>query len=368
VIGATTRFTITAAGTTLAGSAPTEHWTFTAAADGRVVGASDAGARIGPVEGPVFVRPEAPGSVLIGGRPYRGAALVRASANGRVTAVNLIELERYLLGVVPGEIGRVKPSEVEAAKAQAVAARTYAIANLGRSDARGFDYYATTADQVYGGIGAEDSVASRAVLETAGEIVTYEGAPIEAYYHSTCGGRTAAMEEAWPWRSSRPYLKSESDRIDGTDRFYDEGSSRFRWTTTWTPEQLRAALSAGLSAFTGGPVTVDRVRTVEILDTTPSGRVGRMRIRVDDQEYVVRGDSVRWVLRPPAGGILNSSLVHTITPRPAADGLGLEVAGGGWGHGIGMCQWGAIGRARAGQGYRDILAAYYRGTRVERLY
>ncbi|HET9982442.1 MAG TPA: SpoIID/LytB domain-containing protein [Longimicrobiales bacterium] len=368
VIGATTPFTISASGTTLARNEASARWTISANAAGQVVGTSETGGRLGPVQGPVVVRPEGPGSVLIGTKPYRGAALVRASTNGRVTAVNLIELERYLMGVVPGEIGTRKSNEVEAAKVQAVAARTYAIANLGKSDARGFDYYATTADQVYGGVAAEDSVASRAVWETTGEIVTYQGAPIEAYYHSTCGGRTAAMQESWPWRGSRPYLQSESDRIDDTGQYYDQGSGRFRWTTAWTPEQLRAALEAGLSAFTGRPVTVASVRSVEILDTTASGRVGRMRVRVDSAEYVVRGDSVRWVLRPPAGGILNSSLIRALTPQPGPAGLGLQVAGGGWGHGIGMCQWGAIGRARAGQGYRDILAAYYRDTRVERLY
>src|SRR5690606_24745040 len=119
-------------------------------------------------------------------------------------------MENYLLGVVPFEIGRVGPDLVEASKAQAVAARTYAIRYLGRRDSLGFDVFATVEDQVYGGAEGEHEPVSVAVRETAGQILTYGREPIEAFYHSTCGGVTAAIEEVWD-EPPRPYLRSVID-------------------------------------------------------------------------------------------------------------------------------------------------------------
>ena len=100
-----------------------------------------------------------------------------------------------------------------------------------------------------------------------------------------------------------------------------------------------------------------------------SGRAEAMRVTADGQTYTVPGDSIRWVLRPdPARGLNSSLLLEFEAHRSAGDVTGLDVRGAGWGHGVGMCQVGAIGRARAGQRYRDILAAYYSGTRIDRVY
>src|SRR5690606_26975893 len=160
------------------------------------------------VGGTLIVRPSERAFVSIGGKLYRGTALVRAAAPGRLTAINQVGMEEYLLGVVPFEIGRVGPELLEAAKAQAVAARTYALRYLGRRAELGFDVFATVEDQVYGGAEGEHEPVSEAVLATAGEILTYRGEPIEAFYHSTCAGQTAAIEEVWPQEAPRPYLIS----------------------------------------------------------------------------------------------------------------------------------------------------------------
>jgi stage II sporulation protein D len=168
---------------------------------------------------------------MIGERPYRGTVLLQATANGRLTAVNLVDMEGYLLGVVPREIGRVDEDLLEAAKAQAIAARTYAIAHLGRREALGFDVYATVQDQVYGGVIDEHEPVSRAVRETRGEILVYDGRPIEAYYHSTCAGQTAAIEEVWN-DSPRPYLRSVVDVNPETGVAFDHFSNRFRMDAT----------------------------------------------------------------------------------------------------------------------------------------
>lgn len=352
---------VTTAGDRVERGGASETWQFRAT-NGRVVASFGPSPRTSAQHEALLLRPRDGGSVSINGRPYRGAVLVRAASASTVTAVNVLELEDYLLGVVPAEI----PSwEIEAVKAQAIAARTYAMGHMRRREALGFDFFATVQDQVYGGLAREDTMASRAVRETRGEILTYEGAPIMAYYHSTCGGRTAAIDEVW--RSEpRGYLRSVSDAIPGTERAYCDASNRYRWSERWTRDQLLRVLARTLVDHTGAPAaSVTRIDELRLEGHTASGRRERLRVTAGGRTYHVRGDSIRWVLRPEANRILNST--YRLELDPETDG-GYTVRGGGWGHGIGMCQMGAIGRARAGQRYREILTTYYQGTRLVRLY
>jgi stage II sporulation protein D len=317
----------------------------------------------------VTARPTGAGTVSIGGKPYRGEVVVRAVGPGRVTAVNRVDMEAYLLGVVPREIGRVGAERFEAAKAQAVAARTYAVRYLGRREALGFDVYASVQDQVYGGIADEYDLVTRAVRETSGEILTYQGQPIEAYYHSTCAGQTAAIEEVWN-QAPVPYLRSVRDVNPRTGQAYDHFSSRFTWTQRWTIAELESILARTLAdSLRAGMSSVGSLRGLEVLDRTESGRIRRLRITTSTGEFVVGGDRIRWIFLTPAGALLNSSKFDVEIVRDA-QGNPFEVVamGGGWGHGIGMCQVGAMGRAEAGQDYRTILEAYYTGARVMDLY
>ncbi len=314
------------------------------------------------VDGSLIFRPVR-GAIRVNGTGYRGAVLLRPAASG-VTAVNLLDVETYLRGVVPLEIGAGRPpEELEAVKAQAVAARTYAVRHFGRREDLGFDFHGTVLDQVYGGADAEDPVATRAVEETRGVIVTYDGEPIEAFYHSTCGGSTAALEEVWNG-APRPYLEAVSDRRPGGG-WYCEASSRFEWTEAWSQAELLAAVTVGMAGR--GVTGVSEVRALEPGGRTPSGRLQALRVRTDAGEEVVRGDSIRRFLQPEPGRALNSTLIE-LRHRGGSPVTGLVVEGRGWGHGIGMCQMGALGRARAGQSYRDILSTYYPGTRLVRLY
>lgn len=318
------------------------------------------------VRGILVVQPTGGGEVLVNGRRYRGSVLVRPGERG-VTAVNVLDMETYLLGVVPHEIGAGRPeTELEAVKAQAIAARTYAVRHMGRRASLGFDFYATVQDQVYGGAETDDPLSTRAVEETRGEVLTYEGEPIEAYYHSTCGGRTAALEEVWRGEP-RPYLRSVSDERPGGG-WYCESSNRFRWTVRWDRAELLEALERGLGEHLRRDVDVTTVRAMALTGRTRSGRAEALRLRTNLGEHVVRGDSVRWILRPEPGRILNSARIELHPEEANGEIVGLEVQGGGWGHGIGMCQIGAVGRAREGHSYRDILLTYYPGSRISRLY
>jgi stage II sporulation protein D len=310
-------------------------------------------------------RPTDDGLIRVDGRAYRGAVLLRQGTRG-VTVVNVLDLETYLLGVVPREIGAGRPAEeVDAVKAQAIAARTYAIRHLRRRADLGFDLYATVMDQAYGGADVEDPVSTRAVQDTRGQILVYRGEPIEAYYHSTCGGRTAALEEVWPGEP-RPYLRSVSDARPGGG-WYCETSNRFRWTERWNREELAAALSRGLRERGAAEAAVTRVDYLRLSGRTPSGRAETLVMGTNLGEHRVRGDSVRWMLRPDPDRILNSTAI-ALEVHGRGEVEDLVVQGQGWGHGIGMCQVGALGRARDGHSYRDILSTYYPGTDIVRLY
>lgn len=343
-----------------------ETWMLRPGNDG--ITATGPGGKTVAVQAPTAVWTGGNADIVVDGHPYRGSILVRRSKAGGLTVVNTLALESYLLGVLPYEIGARPESEIEAVKAQAVAARTYAIRQLGARDSLGFDFYATVADQVYRGREAEEAVAQRAVRATRGEIVVYHGQPILAYYHSTCGGHTASIDQVWP-AAAEPYLRSVSDERPDGDGAYCDISNRYNWTETWTGDALLQDVRIGLRLHDGARANgVTRIRSVEIKGRTTSGRVKMLRIDTNAGTFEVHGDSIRWVLRPEAGRILNSDLFDLDVTRKAGTVVALTARGRGWGHGIGMCQMGAIGRARAGQDYREILRHYYRGTQIARLY
>jgi stage II sporulation protein D len=314
---------------------------------------------------PLLVRPAGNGTLTLRGQPYRGELRIQQAPGGGLTVVNRLDMETYLQGVVPREIGRFDLDIYEAIKAQAVAARTYAYTYLGRRSQQGFDVYATVEDQVYGGAGAENETVNRAVRETSGEILAYNGRPITAYYHSTCAGHTAAIEEVWN-NAPVPYLVAVRD-VDANGQAYDRSSSRFSWTERWTHDELVTVLNRTLADSLRGR-RIGRVEDVRIVQRTPSGRVRAMRIQTDAGAFTVGKDRIRWILTPARGGSLNSSKFEVETSRGGGRVTELVVNGGGWGHGIGMCQVGAMGRARAGQDYRTILRTYYPGTQIQTLY
>lgn len=273
-------------------------------------------------------RPHAGETLVAGATAYRGTIEVFPDDTG-LTVVNVLDLEVYLRGVVSREMP-VADSHLQALLAQAVAARTYTAANLGRRAALGFDLWGSVEDQVYGGASAETGLADLAVASTAGVILLYETAPLRAYYHGACGGRTADIAAVWGETSPPPYLRGVDD-LNESGAPFCSAAPRLAWTETY-------------------PILL-----VEVLDRDPSGRVSRLAVG----DTIVEGDRIRRVLRRPGGGILRSTRFEV---RRAGDSTLLEGAGSG--HGIGMCQWGAIGRARAGLTCEDILLHYFPGARL----
>jgi len=340
-----------------------ESWQVAAGGNGVVVRGPGGGSSTGEI---IDVAGADTGALVrVNGRPYRGVIEVFRDRTG-ITIVNRLPMETYLQGVVSTEMGRRAPNELEALRAQAVVSRTYALRHLRRWDVQGFDLYATVADQVYGGAERETPEGNDAVLATRGRILTYDGQPIDAFFYSTCGGRTAEGTEVFRG-ADRPYLRSVSDVADdGTA--YCSISPRFRWRETWGGDQLRATLRQTLPALGVAARDADEVTDVRVAYRTPSGRVGRLAIGLRRSEFQVNGPNVRQVLRSTSGEILRSNAFALTATREGSRVTRLVADGAGAGHGVGFCQWGAVGRSRIGQDYGHILAAYYPGTALERLY
>jgi stage II sporulation protein D len=350
----------------LARSSERDVWTVTGD-DGMLRAVRDNGRGTTPFHGPLVARPTEEGSfITFNGKRYRGEMLVMLSGSG-LTVINRLSVESYLRGVVPLEIGTDRTRTEEAAvEAQVIAARSYTYTRL--DDRRPYDLTATVTDQVYGGIDAERAVSDMAIAATRDMVLLYNRHVINAPYHSNSGGVTAAASEVWRTNDA-PYLVSVSDRIPGTDHFYCEQSPKFRWSRTYDAASLSAVLDRYLEKYAGAPDgPLGAVRGIRETGRTGSGRVAGLVFETDRGRYTVRGNDVRFVLRTAGGDILPSTL---FTFDVSTDGSGritrLTINGTGNGHGVGMDQWGAIARSRAGQDYRTILRTYYPGTIVGRV-
>ncbi|CAN5756231.1 hypothetical protein BH20GEM1_BH20GEM1_06440 [soil metagenome] len=304
-----------------------------------------------------------------GGIEYPGTLEVSLRPDGTVTAVNVVPLETYLEGVVPKELGSPGLEAWQAQLAQAVAARTYALKRLGSRSELGFDVYGSVLDQAYQGLPAvADSLAVRAVRTTRGEVLLYNGYLIDAFYHSTCGGNTARVEETFEFPPA-PYLTAVSDaRPDGIGYWCQE-SRYFRWTASWTAAELDATIRRNLPAVVPlPPGGLGTLVDIVLEASTPEGRAVAVAVTTTAGRFVVAENAIRTLFADSGGRILRSTQ-FLFRPEHAGTRLtGLTLVGGGWGHGVGMCQVGAMGRARAGWDYRRILAAYYPGTDVRQLY
>jgi stage II sporulation protein D len=337
-----------------------ERWSL-AARSGRIRAVREDDGWSVSVDAPAVLRPVEEGARLsMGTREYRGELAAWADGDA-LTIVNRLPIEDYLRGVVPLEIGERAPGEIAAVEAQAIAARSYAYAHL--SPSQRFDVKSTVDDQVYGGVNAERPLSDAAVVATEGQVLRYEGRLADTPYHSTCGGSTAEPGEVWNGENGAPYLRRVSDRIPGSDRYYCDPSPRFEWKRSFSGDEIAAAVSRYLRGR-GSKAVVGTVRSVRVDSRTGSGRVGTLVLEsFTGDETRLRGNEIRYALRQPGGELLNST--YFSVERGGHGGRDeFVLRGRGYGHGIGMCQWGAIGRARAGQDAATILRTYYPGTSV----
>ena len=287
---------------------------------------------------------------------YEGEFVITASGN-KLNAINVIDIEKYLRGVVPYEIGRLDESKFEALKAQAVAARTYAYKHFGSRKAQGFDVYADTRDQVYKGIHSVSDVTDKAVRETEGVVMTYNGEFITAYYHSTCGGETEGVV-TWG-RPNHPYLQNKPDiRPDGTP--WCRESNYTEWTREFDESELRDLFQINAKEAKANVPSFSSIHAMNILDTLKSGRIHTLEITTNNGKFTAKADKIRWLFKR-GGTILPSRFF-----RVHRNGDQWILKGKGFGHGVGLCQMGARARAQAGQSYIQILTHYYPGITLEK--
>lgn len=343
-----------------------ETWQVSASPEGLTL-ASPRGRASAPLDAMTLTPASAVMPIRVNGKAYRGTIDILRDRTG-LTVINRLGIESYLLGVVSAEMGRRNQSEQAALRAQAVVSRTYAFRNLRKWGSQGFDLYATVSDQAYGGIGAETPEGQEAVRATRGRVLTYQGNVIEAFYYSTCGGRTADGYEVFRG-ASRPYLRSGSD-LSPDGLAYCSISPRYRWREEWTGERLRSVLGRHLVGADGRPKgRIDRVADIRVTQRSGSGRVDQLAVVTNGPEVRVEGQSnVRQVLRTSADDLLRSTAFTLVAVGAGTNVTHLVAEGRGAGHGVGLCQWGAVGRSRAGQSAEQILGAYYPGTSLERRY
>ncbi len=292
------------------------------------------------------------------GKIYRGSLDLYSDATG-FQCLNVVSLEDYLRGVVPLEMGFTGPNTLEALKAQAVVARTYAYKSMVAAPENSlFDIRGSTQDQVYGGVAVEYAASDRAIRETAGLVVLYGDSLAFCYYHSTCGGTTANRSEVWGG-ASIPYLITRTDR-DSKGRPWCRASKYLEWTQEWNTEDLAGIIRRNLAdaGVTSAPA-FHRLIGLRVSDRFSDGRINTLQVRTDKGSFELHGDKVRLALKY---GAVGNSMLRSARFDVEMKGARVVAHGFGYGHGVGLCQMGALGRAAAGQTYEQILAAYYPGT------
>jgi stage II sporulation protein D len=281
----------------------------------------------------VTLRTSPAGFLALDGRSFRGEVEIRRGGNGGLLAINVLDLEDYLQGVVREEVPVTWP--LEALKAQAVVARTYALYQMRQGAGVPFHLRSTVMSQVYGGLGREDSRATWAVLETRGLVLTWRGRVIASFYHACSGGQTEDGDQVFG--TEFVYLVGQRDEFSG-DCPHD------RWNDLVPAAEFRRSLQAA-----GFPVGA--IRAIEPLGRTRTGRIMRLRIVHDGGGLEMEAKRFRLIAGPD---VVRSTLFDVAVER----GL-VTFAGRGWGHGVGMSQWGARGMAERAHGFADILKYYY---------
>ncbi|MCM8812687.1 MAG: SpoIID/LytB domain-containing protein [Candidatus Omnitrophica bacterium] len=311
-------------------------------------------------------------------RSYRGSLELRLAPPGRIRMINHIDLEDYLFAVVPSEMPAGWPSE--ALKTQAIAARSEAFVKMGRHAAEGFDYCADVHCQAYGGLNAETAATSRAVLDTFGQIAVYNGKAVDAVYCNSCGGHTQwnifgqrAYIPYWTAKPDAPadqplprfplspwdlelWLRTESVPVFCNNSTFSRRSN-FRWMRWYSRAELEKLIAEKYA--------VGHVHKIIIKERMPSGHIDRVEIVGAKQTVSVEKElAIRQVF-----GNLRSSMFNVET---VLDSLGNPAFflfyGGGWGHGVGMCQTGAATMAQEGYDAEEIIRFYFTGATLEKKY
>lgn len=313
-------------------------------------------------------------------RKYGGRLTLQPNSYGNYTLVNTVDIETYLRGVVPHEIGSQAPPA--AAEAQTIIARTYALRNTRRFEADNYQLCATVHCQVYYGL--ETSPPSdRAIAATKGLVLTYNNELVDALYSSTSGGVTSYFTDVWNG-DDRPYLKPVLDSpqalwdlgqrsLDSEENFRkfltlqkgfnETGRSLFRWQRRSTMEELTKDLQRYLERTRRPLADFKVIEKMEITERSTSGRILKLDVTTDQGVVTLEKNEVRSAFTPPRSTLFYLEPFYNQSNQL----LGYNFIGGGFGHGVGLSQFGSYNLAKLGWNASKILEFYYPGTKVKPL-
>ncbi len=273
---------------------------------------------------------------------FRGAIDIIIAESGKLLVINRLDVESYVKGVLLHEVSDRWP--IEATKAQAVATRTYALYKMAENKDRPFDVTSDIYSQVYGGKTAERFRTDIAADYTKGQVITYDGKIIPAFFHANSGGHTE--DATLVWGIDLPPLKGVEDP-------YAKDMPSYKWKKNFQSSQVQEKL-------TRAGIKVGKIASIEISQRTPSGRIKELVVRSRDGSTTrLSGKKFRDIIGP--------NEVRSNMYEIDMQGFYFDLSGLGWGHGVGMCQWGAYQMARQRHDYDEILQYYYPGVEIKKV-
>jgi stage II sporulation protein D len=285
--------------------------------------------------------PAAEPSIYLNKRLYKGTFRVVKTKQKKLIAVNIVGIEDYLKGVLYHEVSHRWP--MEAIKAQAIASRTYALYQIDENSHRHYHIYSDISSQVYNGVYAQRYRTNKAVDDTKGRVLTWKGGLVPAFFHAACGGHTENASNLW---------KVDMPPLSGTACGYCEHSPYFTWGYDMRLDMLEKNLKA--SGY-----MVNRVTSVRASCKNRSGRVDNVVIKGDNFSENIKAKDLR--------RLIGTALIKSTNLDIVVKDDKVYFTGHGWGHGVGMCQWGAFSMAKKKKTAEEILSHYYPGAEITAL-
>lgn len=277
--------------------------------------------------------------IYLDGRSFRGTVDIIKKDNMKLSVINRVALEEYLYGVLYNEVSHRWP--IEAIKAQGITARTFALYQARQNKLQDYDLTNDIYSQVYSGATSERWSTTRAVKLTLGQVLTYKGDIFPTYYHATCGDKTEDAANLW---------NIDIEPLKGSECGFCKESPHYKWTKNIPLSEMEKKL--GDNGY-----KVGKIKSVTIMARNKSGRVDKLEIKDDsDVSCILTGKDFRRMMGP--------NDVRSTNFEPSINNDKLNLCGIGWGHGVGMCQWGAKGYAGHGKNAKEILKIYYPGAEV----
>ena len=282
---------------------------------------------------------------VVNNKIYRGNIIISATSAKKINVINELKIEDYLKGILPKEANA--SWNIETLKAQAVISRSYALKNLGKHSKEGYDVCSSVHCQVYGGASCENKNCNKAIYDTTGEVVFYKDQIAQTLFHAACGGYTEDPKYVWQWKMQTPeYLKGKKDN-------YCKNNPHSNWTTTISEKQIREKLiSAGYK--------IGKIKKISMSGKTKGKAVKDFIIVHSKGKTTINSYTFRLTVNP---NTIKSTMITSIKYK----NNNFIFKGNGWGHKVGLCQWGAKTMGDKNFSYKQILSFYYPGTKIRKI-